>query len=259
MLFAELFYLVLHSSSATASDNRIFFEPTFGTWYGTSDVSSLYGGFGELTIWYEDTEKAKIWSPGLDVITAYNHGKVNESSYTWEEKTIGGGPSIKYSDYKSEHPWHWQLKARVLFEQIDGENSTSGYEVKQQSVLLNPYTEYTIRVNRKWLWGITAEGRIAINKSIESTWKEETASNRNAVNGSLFAQYRINYHLQGRLTFTGLYQGWDENSGVELNTEIRIKEMVMLGVKGAIIDDETVVTPFIRLDFNDSLKSLNIM
>ncbi|MCI5227811.1 MAG: hypothetical protein D3918_14400, partial [Candidatus Electrothrix sp. AX2] len=71
--------------------------------------------------------------------------------------------------------------------------------------------------------------------------------------------YRINYHLQGRLTFTGLYQGWDENSGVELNTEIRIKEMVMLGVKGAIIDDETVVTPFIRLDFNDSLKRLDIM
>lgn len=233
-------------------------EPTLGSWYGTSDESHWYGAFGELTLWREETDKEKRWSPGFDVMASYSDGRVNESSYKWNEVTVGGGPAIKYADHKPEHPWQWQLKARVLFEQIDGDNTDDAYWVKQGSILLNPYTEYVGRLNREWLWGAMVEGRIALWREIDSKWTEEILKNRNSASGSVFAQYKYSHDFQGRLTLSGLYQGWDKKSGVELSPELRINEIVMLGVKGAMIGGETVVTGFIRFELGKPLRDLNL-
>ncbi len=74
----------------------------------------------------------------------------------------------------------------------------------------------------------------------------------------MFAQYKFNHDLQSRLTLSGLYQGWDKKSGVELSPEIRFKEAVMLGVKGAVIAGKTVVTGFIRFELGEPLRDLNI-
>ncbi len=124
------------------SSIKLFIEPTIGSWYGTSDDGHWYGAFGELTLWREEVHKEKGWSPGFDMIASYSHGGVSESSYKWNEKTVGGGPALKYADHDPGQPWQWQLKARVLFEQTDGNNPDDAYKVKQRSILLNPYTEY---------------------------------------------------------------------------------------------------------------------
>ena len=237
---------------------KIIFEPTIGSWYGTSDDGHWYGAFGELTLWREERDKEKSWSPGLDMIASYSHGRMSESAYKWIEKTVGGGPAIKYADHDPEHPWQWQLKIRVLFEQTDGDDSDKSYKVKQRSILLNPYTEYVTRLTPKWIWGATAEGKIALRRSINSTWSDEVPSNRNTVNAGLFSQYQVNHELQGRLTLSGLYQGWDKKSGVELSPELRIKEIIMFGVKGAIIGGETVVTGFAMIELGKPLRDLNI-
>ncbi len=267
LFYATLIFLVAFCSIAAADEItaaagkagtlNYFLEPTIGSWYGKSDDGHWYGAFGELTLWREETDKEKRWSPGFDVIASYSHGNVIESAYKWNEKTIGGGPAIKYADHEPEHPWQWQLKARVLYEQIDGDNPDDAYKVMQRSILLNPYTEYVGRINREWIWGATAEGRIALSRSIDSTWSGEIPSNRNTASGSVFAQYKFNHDLQGRLTLSGLYQGWNKKSGVELSPELHISEIVMLGVKGAVIGGETVITGFIRLEFGKPLRDLN--
>jgi hypothetical protein len=266
LFYTTLIFLVAFCSIASADEitpaaskagtAKFFLEPTLGSWYGTSDDGHWYGAFGELTLWREKTYKEKRWSPGFDVIASYSHGRVSNSSYKWNEKTIGGGPAIKYADHDPEHPWQWQLKARILFEQIDGDNPDDAYKVKQRSILLNPYTEYVGRINRKWLWGATAEGRIALWRKIDSTWRDELPSNRNTACVSLFAQNKFTHDFQGRLTLSGLYQGWDKKGGVELSPEIRISEIVMLGLKGAVIGGETVVTGFIRLELGKPLRDL---
>lgn len=237
---------------------KYFLEPTLGSWYGTSAGGHWYGGFGELSLWREETNKGKRWSPGFDVIASYSDGRVNESSYKWNEVTAGGGPGIKYADHDPEHPWQWQLKARALFEQIDGDNPNNAYKVTQRSVMLNPYTEYVGRLNPEWLWGATAEGRIALWRSIDSTWSDEAPSNGNTACASVFAQYKLNHDLQSRLTLSGLYQGWDKKSGVELSPELRISEIAMVGVKGAVIGGESVVTGFIRFELGKPLRNLNL-
>lgn len=263
LIFFVAFYSFASADEITpaaskADTVKYFLEPTIGSWYGTSDDGHWYGAFGELTLWREEVHKEKRWSPGFDVIASYSHGRVGGSSYKWNEKTFGGGPAIKYANHDAEHPWQWQLKARVLFEQIDGDNPDDAYKVKQRSILLNPYTEYVGRINRKWLWGATAEGRIALWRKIDSTWTDEIPSNRNTACGSLFAQYKFNRDIQGRLTLSGLYQGWDRKSGVELSPELRVSEIVMLGVKGAVIGGETVVTGFVRIELGKPLRDIGL-
>jgi hypothetical protein len=245
-------------AASKASTLKYFLEPTLGSSYATSDDGHWNNAFGELTLWRERTDKGKRWSPGFDVIASYSHGRESDSFYKWNEKTIGGGPAIKYADHDSEHPWQWQLKARILFEQIDGDNPGDAYKVKQKSILLNPYTEYVRRTSKKWLWGATAEGGITLSKSIASTMIDEIPSNRDRASASLFAQNKFNHDLQGRLTLSALYQGWDKKGGVELSPEVRFKEYVMLGVKGAVIGSETVGTGFIRFELGKPLRDLKI-
>ncbi|NTW88742.1 MAG: hypothetical protein HGB26_06385 [Desulfobulbaceae bacterium] len=264
--FSFLIFLLTFSSIAAANEItpaagkttvNYSLEPTIGSWYGTSDASHWYGAFGELALWREETDKEKRWSPGVDLIASYSHGRVRECAYKWNEKAIGGGPAIKYADHDPEHPWQLQLKTRILFEQIDGDNPDDGYKVKQRSVLLNPYAEYVGRLNPKWLWGSTAEGQIALSRSIDSTWRGDVPSNRNTACASLFVQNKFSHDFQGRLTLAGVYQGWDKKSGIELSPELRIKETLMLGVKGAVIGGETVVTGYIRLELGKPLRDLN--
>lgn len=250
---------VITPGASKAGDTVQFFrEPTLGAWYGTSDAAHWSGIFGELSVWREETDKGKRWSPGFDVIASYSAGRVDESSYKWNEVTVGGGPALKYADHSPVQPWQWQLKARALYEQIAGDNPDDAYKVQQRSILLNPYSEYVGRLNQDWLWGVTAEGRIALWREMDSTWSDEPLKNRNTACGSLFAQYKLNRDLQGRFTLSGIYQGWDKKSGIELSPELRISEIVMLGVKGAVIGDETVVTGFIRFELDKPLRDLNL-
>jgi len=93
-------------------------------------------------------------------------------------------------------------------------------------------------------------------RSIDSSWSGETPGNRNTANVGLFSQYKFTRNLQGRVTLSGLYQGWDKKSGIELSPEIRINETVMLGVKGAVIGGETVITGSIRLELGKPLRAL---
>jgi hypothetical protein len=265
-LFFTLIFFIAFCSIAAADESlpgvgkvvKYVLEPTLSSWYGMSDEGHWYGAFGELTLWREETDKEKRWSPGFDVMASYSDGNVSESSYKWNEVTVGGGPAIKYADHKPEQPWQWQLKARVLYEQSDGDNHDDAYKVEQRSILLNPYMEYVGRINREWLWGSTVEGRIALWRKIDSTLADEILKNRNAACGSLFAQYKFDRNLQSRFTISRLYQGWDKKSGVELNPELRISEIVMLGVKGAVIGGETVVTGFIRFELGKPLRDLNL-
>lgn len=237
---------------------RFFLEPTLGSWYGTSNDSHWYGAFSELTLWREDSSKVQGWSPGADFIVIYSHGRETASSYKWTEKTVGGGPALKYANHEGIRPWQWQLKARVLFEQIDGDNPDTTYKVNQRSILLNPYMEYVQRINDEWIWGATAEGRIAVSRSIDSSWSNELASNRNTADASVFAQRELNENLQGRLTVSGVYQGWDKKSGIELSPELRIKETVMLGIQGALLGRESVLTGYVRIELGKPLRDLNI-
>ena len=235
---------------------KYFYEPTIGSWYGSSDSAYWYGVFGELTIWKEAANSHKQLTPGIDLMAIYSHGKVKDSSYKWDEKTIGGGLALKYAVHSKRQPWMWQLKVRILYENIDGDDSDNHYEMNQKSILLNPYTEYTKRQNDSWIWGLTAEGRVALNKNFESSIEQEDDSDRDQAYVTIFTQHALNDNLQGKMILAGIYQGWDDKSGIEISSELRIIETYMVGIKAAKIGSESVFTGFIRLEFGKPLRDL---
>lgn len=236
---------------------KFVIEPTIGTWYSSGDESRSYGAFGDLTTWREPTAKGSAWSPGIDLFAVISHGKSKISAYSWDEKTFGGGPALKYVSPKIIEPWQWAIKLRFLFTQTDGENSEQPYKMTQRDFTINPYTEYIKRAEAvEWLWGMTAEARIALSKTRNSTWSADTPNNTNYGNISVFAQYEFTPDIQGRLTLAGLYEGWDKKYGIEVSPELRLNETFMLGVKSAKIGDASVTTGFLRVDFGEPLRKL---
>jgi len=247
--------LIVPMNSAVASD--FYFEPTVGYWYGNSDEASWNGVFGELTIWKEKKEVPLDWKYGIDTIAMYNNGDSDISDYEWDEKSIGIGPAIKFvSKGEDDFPWMMQCKIRLIAEHIDGNNDFSQYDMSQESYILNPYLEYTNRDSETWIWGVVGEGRISFSESIESSWIDEQSSDRDQGILSFFTQHDIYNQIAGRLTASALYTGWDDNTGIEVGAEARFKELAMLGMKYAIMDENNIITAYLRLEFGNHLRDL---
>jgi len=104
---------------------------------------------------------------------------------------------------------------------------------------------------------MTAEARIALSKTRDSTWKDDTPNNNSYGNLSTFMQYEFTPDIQGRLTLAGLYESWDNKYGIEVSPELRLYETFMLGVKGAKIGDASAITGFMRVEFGQPLRKLS--
>lgn len=235
------------------------FEPTLGSWYSSSNESRSYGTFGELTTWREQQgKKANAWSPGLDLMAVTSHGRTTSTPYIWNEKSIGIGPAVKYVSQKVIWPWQWGFKLRFLYTVTDGDNSASGYHMNEHIFSLNPYTEYLKRSANEYLWGITAEARVAVSNTKKSTYREDTLSDSNFGNLSLFIQREFSDHVQGRLTLSGLYEGWNKNAGAEVIATGRINESLIIGVRGARIGSATIASGFVGVELGQPLRNLRI-
>ena len=240
--------------SGAKSTARFTFEPTFGALYGASDTAHWQGGFAELTTWREERNRDKGFSFGLDTIATYSTGSVIDSTYKWEEERIGAGPAIQYSDNNVLDPWQWQLKVRLLHERVDGNNQES-YRQRQESIILNPYTEYLLRLAPTWLAGLTAEGCLMLTASKSSTVAYgDEISDRNQAIVSVYVQHKLGRKIQGRVSVLGLYQGWDDKLGEELAAELRYNETMMCGLQGGLIGDSHVITVFVRVELAKLLR-----
>lgn len=242
------------AEASGAKSTVLTFEPSFGAWYGSSDTAHWKGAFAELTTWREERNREKGFSFGLDAIGAYSDGSAVESGYEWEEKRIGAGPAIQYSDNSVLDPWQWQLKVRLLYERVDG-NNQEGYRQRQESIILNPYTEYLLRIAPTWIAGLTAEGCVMLTASKSSTIAHgDEISDRNQAVVSAYAQHKLGRKIQGRVSVLGLYQGWDDKIGEELAVELRFNETLMCGVQAGLLGDSKVYTLFVRAELAKMLR-----
>ena len=236
-----------------ASASGIYAEPSFGAWYGDTRQSSWYGSYAELSLLTKVNSQAGTWYTGLDTLGSYDNGKMKTGGYHWNGVTAGGGPMVQYfSELDGEKSWQWQGKGLLEFEQVDGSNHTSGnnFSMTQKSILAYLYSEYIKRETNHFLWGILADGRIGAASTIETSSSGVEADNRDSASLSGLVQYQFSDAFQGRLTATGLYQGWekDKKFGFALSPEARINETFIFGVKAAEIGGDYSVTGYLRIE-----------
>lgn len=236
--------------ACNASARGVYSEPSFGAWYGDTRKSSWYGAYAELSLLTQINAQTGTWYTGLDTLGSYDSGKMKTGGYHWNGITAGGGPMVQYfSALDGEKCWQWQGKGLLEFEQADGNNYAINYSVTQKSVLAYLYSEYIKRETNLFFWGILVDGRIGAASTIEASTSVE-ANNRDAASISGLVQYQFSDAVQGRLTATGLYQGWEKEKkfGFALSPEARINETFIFGVKAAEIGGDYSVTGYLRFE-----------
>jgi len=213
-----------------------------------SDVELIGGGgvwsnnlakgdylYGEGMFWIDGE-----YSPGIGVYGMLENGESKISDYTWNG--WNAGPQIGFKHYWIAdsgkfgednrgigYARQWQLKLRYVWEELEGENKSSGYWMKQTDIKLGLYGEYVSQLNLRWQSIVIAEAWKTLSKEKTSSWKGDTPENRDQYSAGIFGQYKFSNPLSVRAGASLFYQGWDEMSGVRVQGEVRLFSHVMAG------------------------------
>ncbi|HCU01306.1 MAG: hypothetical protein UR66_C0019G0007 [Candidatus Moranbacteria bacterium GW2011_GWE1_35_17] len=244
-------------------------EPIIGAWVWQNELARGWGGYAEYMAWLRKGrcyEFENGWSPGIGIYGMYSEGESRASSYNWDEDAFGGQAGIKYIAGGLEDPWQWQLKLRLVWEDMDGGNA-EGYHMDQDHLKLGFYTEYVEKEDEGFLWGITGEAWFGLDGSIDSSWSGDIPSKRGMAAINLFGQWKLNEDWQLRLSGGPFYQEWDRLTGIHLQAEFRWNETIMFGpyisffpfglssvYDGISAMDLTTPGAFVRVEFGKPIR-----
>lgn len=220
----ELYYIPPVESELT-----IEHEPIIGAWIWENSLAEGKGWYAEYMAYLRQESiygYADGWSPGIGLYYMQSDGSSKKSSYTWDEEVFGFQAGLKYTD----PDFQFQTKLRLVWEDMDGRND-EGYSMHQENVKLGFYSEYLNWEYLKdgWHWGITAEGWLALDETIKSTWSGDSPSERGQLAINFLVQKELSEDWQARLAVGPFYQEWDELFGLRAQAELRWKEIIMFG------------------------------
>jgi hypothetical protein len=118
---------------------------------------------------------------------------------------------------------------RTLWENLHGENNSSGYHKNEDHFGLGYYTEYLRRFSPDLMNVFYSEGWVDMNKSISSSWKEDKPSNR--TNFVVGYQLHKDWDDEWASRF-GVQLGFSPEEhqwGLGLKTEARYNDWLMFG------------------------------
>lgn len=244
-------------------------EPIVGAWAWQNELARGWGAYGEYLFWARkgrDYIFENGWSPGIGIYGMYSEGESRINSYEWIEKAFGPQIGIKYIAGGVEDPWQWQLKLRLVWEEMSGGNE-EGYEITQDNLKLGFYTEFLQRESEDFVWGVTLEAWEELSKERTSTWIGDTASHRGIIAANLLGQWKLNEDWQLRVSGGPFYQAWDRLTGIHLQAELRWNETVMFGptlsffpfgltsvYDGVSASSLTTYGAFVRVEFGKPIR-----
>lgn len=209
-------------------------EPVIWTGAWRSDASKGRYIGGEYVLWKKVDCKSP-YSIGIGVYGNWDDGESKFSDYEWNGRNFGPQIGVKKywlerdKDSRKDRANQWIIKLRLVYEEAEGKNSSSGYNMEQDNWKVGLYVERTKEFTDKWLGGLVAEGWYGFDEEIKSTWSGDSPSDRGTVSVGGFAQYKINEDWQTRGNLAVFYQEWDDMFGLHLRVELRWKEIIMFG------------------------------
>lgn len=169
--------------------------------------------WGEALLWTPDAGTGISYGAGGYISDGGGDSKT--ASYSWHERAYGAQVGVKGNslgapdDEGRRFPRNWQVKVRILRDQVKGSNSESGYAMKQSGPKECLYGEYIAQKDALWTYGITGEGCIANHQSITSTWSGDTPKDRGSVQMNVFAERKLGRRTAVRGIVGVAHQNWD--------------------------------------------------
>ena len=212
-------------------------EAIAGVYGWTSKSASGYGGYGEFALKFDIGNGQKL---GIGALGALGAGHSRTSDYSWRERKFG--PQITWGhSYMKTHtnrdgdvmelPAYDGIKARLLFDQVKGENPTSGYHMQQNTLCGNIYAEHLERTSVKQMWGVTGDALLCGKGKIRSSWAGDKPQNRGMIQVTGFGQTQLDDHLAVRYGLKGTHQMWDGANYLSPFAELRLDETFMCGAQ----------------------------
>jgi hypothetical protein len=210
-------------------------EAIAGVWGWKSKSASGQGAYGEFAVKFDIGNGQKL---GVGALGMIGSGHSRGGDYRWRERRFGPQVTWGHSYMKThtdkdgnvmELPAYDGVKARLLWDQVKGENPTSGYHMKQNALCGNIYAEHLERTSVKQMWGVTGDALLCGKGKIRSSWAGDKPQNRGMIQVAGFGQTQLDNHLAVRYGLKGTHQMWDGANYLSPFAELRLDETFMCG------------------------------
>jgi len=165
-------------------------------------------------------------------IGIFARGDFGETDQDYEWNNWGIGPQAGFiwtGKTDTGYPHQIQLNGRLIWENNEGENKTSGYKKTEDHLIPGYYLEYLRQFQPEWLWIIYSEGWFDGNGNFQSTWAGDKISDRTSLTfgGKIHKDFSPDW--AGRL---GVQYGMtpeNNRKNLGLNAEARYREWLIFG------------------------------
>ncbi len=203
-----------------------------GIWQNRGNSIRGNWWYAQYKIYLHNLEKnclSGTLTPEIGLFAKGDDGRT-DAGYRWNNWGIGPQAGLMWSGLTSSgYLQSSQLVFRTLWENLHGENSSSGYHKTENHFELGYYAEYLRRFAPDMMNVFYSEGWIDINKFISSSWKEDTPSNRTnfVVGYQLHKDWSDDWASRAgvQLGFSPEEHQW----GLDLRTEARYDNWLMFG------------------------------
>ena len=198
----------------------------------------LFGSEADMTDWWHYGEgmiwdSCWYWSRGIGFYLNGDMGNTN-SPFEWSNFAPGMQAGIRYQDFVKNadgtaHPYGFTAKLRLVWAEMTGNNSDSGFAMTQEDLLLGLYTEYVRRIKKGLIAGVSFEGWLSLVSDIDSNFEGVLSSNRARLELKAFVQKKVSDDWQVRGGAGIFHQLSDDITGAGPFIEFRYHEWFMLG------------------------------
>ncbi|MFZ2299615.1 MAG: LysM peptidoglycan-binding domain-containing protein [Candidatus Moraniibacteriota bacterium] len=171
------------------------------------------------------------WQHGPGVYAMGGQGESRLSAYHNKERGLGFQYGVQRNFMTDDGDLAtFELKARLLADQMSGKNLDAGYWVKQKGLKAGLYGSYYERHGDD-LYGVIGEYWHGFNQSVRSSWSGQQAQDRGSLGIYGVYEHQLSDDDAWRLRWIGGAQhtNWDSQNWLRLAAEFRYKEWLMFG------------------------------
>ena len=171
------------------------------------------------------------WQHGPGVYAMGGKGESRLSAYHNKERGLGFQYGVQRNFVTDDgNLATFEVKARLLADQMSGKNLDAGYWVKQKGLKAGLYGSYYERHGDD-LYGVIGEYWHGFNQSVRSSWSGQQAQDRGSIGAYLIYEHPLTDNDIWRLRWSCGWQltNWDRQNWARCAAEFRYNEWLMFG------------------------------
>lgn len=206
------------------------FDAGVGAWKGEAAQGAWWFAQYKRSLQKMGKNLAGGWiEPVVGVFAKGDLGETDKG-FDWLNAGIGPQAGVAWSGITDKgYPQSVQAMLRAIYEYAHGQNRSSGYDKKEDHILIGYYVEYLRRFHPEWMWILYSEGWADVWSRFNSTWRDDRASDRSSYSIGTAIHKDFTEEWAGRLGARLGFAPQDDVWGLNLHAEARYNDWFMFG------------------------------